>query len=274
MISASGLPMGRPGQMFMHDLEADQHPAFRRTDHRPWPLPDGRWTWRQSWRDLLFAHWPIPAAQLRPLVPAGLAIQEYEGTSWVGVVPFRMVGVMRRPLPDLPGISNFPEINVRLYVEAEGKPGVWFLSLDATNRAAVAAARRWFHLPYYRASIDVNLEGEAVHYRSVRAERRRGSGEGVFAADYEPVSEVYAAAVGTLEHFLTERYCLYAEAPDGKLWRTEVHHWPGPLQRAEARLHANTMLRPHGIAVDETNPALVHFARRIDVVIWPPQPVV
>src|SRR5690554_1769026 len=113
------------------------HPALTQTDHRPWPLPAHRWTWRQTWCDLLFAHWPIDAKKLRPLVPEALTIQEYDGTSWIGVVPFRMEGVMLRPLPDLPWLSAFPELNVRLYVEYGGKPGVWFLSLDATNPLAV-----------------------------------------------------------------------------------------------------------------------------------------
>lgn len=251
--------------------DARTHPSFAATDHRPWPLPAGRWSWRQSWQDLLFAHWPIPAAALRPLVPAGLAIQEFGGTSWIGVVPFRMSGVMRRPLPDLPGISKFPELNVRLYVEAGGKPGVWFLSLDATNRLAVAAARAFFHLPYYRAAITIAPEGDRFAYRSIRSERRRGTGWGVFEGRYGPTSAVYRATPGTLEHFLTERYCLYAQGPDGGLRRTEVHHAPWPLQRAEADFHANTMLRPHGLEVEETAPAILHFARRIDVVVWSPE---
>src|SRR5439155_22775952 len=121
--------------------------------HRPWRLPGGRWAWRQSWCDLLFAHWPVPAADLRPLVPESLTVQEHGGTAWLGVVPFRMAGVMRRPLPDLPWVSAFPELNLRLYVERDGKPGVWFLSLDATNALAVWAGRRFFHLPYHRARI-------------------------------------------------------------------------------------------------------------------------
>src|SRR4051794_15783952 len=125
-------------------------PALRPLAPRPWPVPAARWTWRQSWYDLLFAHWPVPAADLRRLVPDGLRVQEFDGTSWVGVVPFRMAGVMRRSLPDLPWVSAFPELNLRLYVERDGKPGVWFLSLDAANALAVWAARRLFHLPYHR----------------------------------------------------------------------------------------------------------------------------
>src|SRR5687768_15243199 len=100
-----------------------------RQEHRPWPIPTAPWTWRQSWLDLLFAHWPVPASVLRPLIPAALELQELDGSAWIGLVPFRMAGVMRRPLPDVPGISAFPELNVRTYVELDGKPGVWFLSL-------------------------------------------------------------------------------------------------------------------------------------------------
>jgi uncharacterized protein YqjF (DUF2071 family) len=123
------------------------HPALSKVDHRPWPLPSGPWRMRQSWRDLLFAHWPVPAARLRALVPAPLEIDEHDGSSWVGVVPFRMAGVAPRPLPDLPYLSAFPELNLRLYVRLDGKAGVWFISLDAANRAAVWGARLLFHLP-------------------------------------------------------------------------------------------------------------------------------
>ena len=97
------------------------HPALRRTDHRPWPLPRRPWRWRQRWEDLLFAHWPVPASALRRFIPPALSVQELDGTSWVGLVPFRMTGVMHRPLPDLPWVSAFPELNLRLYSET-GSP--------------------------------------------------------------------------------------------------------------------------------------------------------
>lgn len=237
------------------------HPAFARTDHRPWPLPGRRWTWRQSWRDLLFLHWPVPAAALRHLVPPELAVQEFGGTSWVGVVPFRMAGVMRRPLPDVPGVSAFPELNVRLYVEADGRPGVWFLSLDATNPLAVWAARRFFHLPYVRADIAVTREGDGIHFVS----QRRGD-PARFVARYRPTGGVAPAEPGTLAHWLTERYCLYTRRPDGAILRNDVHHVPWPLQSAEAEVETNTMLDAHGLSVD--GPPVLHFARRIDVVVW------
>jgi len=169
---------------------------------------------------------------------------------------------MRRPLPDLPWISAFPELNVRLYVEHEGRPGVWFLSLDATNPLAVWAARRFFHLPYYKANISLRRFGEVVHYTA----RRKGL-EPSLKANYRPVSAPYESTQGTLEHWLTERYCLYAQSPDGAIWRNEVHHIPWPLQAAEATILENTYFASHGLSIAGP-PATLHFARRIDVVVW------
>lgn len=238
------------------------HPSLKRVKHRPWPLPTSRWVWRQSWLDLLFAHWPVDASLLQRFVPSPLRVQEFEGTSWIGLVPFRMAGVMRRPLPDLPGISAFPELNVRLYVELDGKPGVWFLSLDASNKIAVWAARRYFHLPYHHARIACDAVKDGLHCSS-----RRATGASVFEASYRPTSAPYESQRRTLEHWLTERYCLYAQAPDGSIWRNEVHHVPWPLQRAEAEITENSYFAAHGLQI-AGQPPLLHFARRIDVIVW------
>lgn len=241
------------------------HPALALTDHRPWPLPSGPWRWRQSWQDLLFAHWPVPVARLRPLLPPDLHPQTFDGTAWVGVVPFRMAGVAPRPLPDVPHFSTFPELNVRLYVERDGKPGVWFLSLDAASRTAVFVGRRFYHVPYYLAHARLSATGTEIAFHSVR----RGK-TAVFAARYAPLSPPAPARPGSLEHFLTERYCLYARAPDGAITRTDVHHEPWPLQTAVADISANTALDAADLPLDGP-PPLLHFARGVDVVVWPPQ---
>lgn len=240
------------------------HVAFSRTNHRPWPLPRGRWTWRQSWKDLLFAHWPVPAELLRPLVPEGLAVQEFGGTSWVGVVPFRMAGVMRRPLPDIPWVSAFPELNLRLYVEHDDKPGVWFLSLDASNPLAVWAARRFFHLPYHHASIRMEQGEETLDFSAQRVE---GSRSVFFRARFRPTSAVFEAEPGSLESFLTERYCLYARSPEGALYRADVHHLPWPLQKAEGEVEASELVGAHRLHLD--GKPLLHFSTGVDVVVWP-----
>ncbi len=273
--------------------DVNSHQSFEHLAHRPWPLPAGRWVARQSWRDLLFAHWPVPIEAVRPLVPAALTVQTFDGLCWLGIVPFRMADVMARGLPALPWVSAFPELNVRVYVEAEGKPGVWFLSLDATNPLAVIGARLVFHLPYYWSRMRVVDEGEAIRYwcerRLPEGEKgRKGEREKwiaddpsavggrpsavTFRAHYRPISPIYAAAPGTLEHFLTERYCLYAQAPNGVIRRTEIHHGPWPLQRAEVEITENSVSAAGGLAVSGP-PALLHFSRRIDMVLWPPERV-
>src|SRR6266508_3536850 len=123
------------------------------TAHRPWPLPQRPWIMRMQWHDLLFMHWPVNRDALRRYIPPRLEIDTFDGSAWIGVVPFRMSGVVPRLLPPVPYLSAFPELNVRTYVSAEGKPGVWFFSLDAGNPIAVEAARDVFHLPYYNAQM-------------------------------------------------------------------------------------------------------------------------
>jgi uncharacterized protein YqjF (DUF2071 family) len=242
------------------------HPSLRRVSHRPWPLPEQPWVGRQSWRDLLFAHWPVAAADLARLVPPPLRIQEFDGTSWVGVIPFRMADVMLRGIPALPWISAFPELNIRLYVEHEGKPGVWFLSLDAANRLAVWTARKFVHLPYFHARMSAMDLGDGISYASQRIGQERVD----FDAKYAPCSEPCEAATGSLEHWLTERYCLYAQSPSGQLFRTEIHHVPWPLQKANAEIARNGMLAPHDLKTGTSAP-LLHFSRRVDVVTWAPR---
>jgi uncharacterized protein YqjF (DUF2071 family) len=225
---------------------------------RPWVL-------RQRWLNLLFAHWPVPAAALRPLVPPSLTIEEFGGTSWVGIVPFKIEGLMWRGLPDLPYFSSFPEVNLRLYVTATGKPGVWFISLDADNAAAVLGARTVFRLPYWRARMSVQAVGDAVHFRSVR----RRDPQTCVDVGYHPIGPPAEAVPGTLDYFLTERYCLYTAATSGRLKRLDIHHPPWQLQRATATFARNTLAARQGIALPDREPIL-HFSRRQDVIAWWP----
>ncbi|MEP7291303.1 MAG: DUF2071 domain-containing protein, partial [Chloroflexota bacterium] len=170
------------------------------TAHRPWSLPQRPWVMAQSWQRLLFAHWRVALATLRPLIPAHLEIDTFAGEAWVGVVPFSMREVHARGTFNLPGLSAFPELNVRTYVKHEGKPGVWFFSLDADNRAAVWGARRFFHLPYFGASMTSRSEGEWVHYCSRRTDARSAHAD--FEASYRPTSPVFRAERSSLDAWL------------------------------------------------------------------------
>ena len=242
--------------------------ALEQTAHRPWPLPAGRWIMAQSWHDLLFAHWPVPLASLRPHLPSDLSIDTFEGQAWIGIVPFRMSRVRLRGTPALPGLSAFPELNVRTYVVANEKPGVWFFSLDAANPLAVAVARALFHLPYFRAGMSCEMRENGIHYRSERA--HSGAPSAVLNTDYRPAGAPFAPQRGTLEHFLTERYCLYAADGRRDILRGEIHHAPWPLQVAAAEFMTNTMAQAAGISLPLDQP-LLHFAARQDVLVWRPR---
>jgi len=220
----------------------------------------------QTWHDLLFAHWPVPRATVAALIPPPLLVDTFDATAWVGVIPFHMTGVRLRGVPGIPGVSAFPEINLRTYVTLEDKPGVFFWSLDATSALAVAGARVWFHLPYFRAAIEVGVAPAAVEYRHRR--RHRGAPDAAFEAAYHPVGDVLPFRAGSLERWLSERYCLYTVA-GRRVSRGEIHHGPWPLQLAAADLRRNTLPGAHGVTLP-TTPPLLHFSRRQDVRIWAP----
>ena len=237
--------------------------------HRPWPVPSRPWVMRQSWHDLLFAHWPITRDLLAARVPAGFEIDSFDGQAWIGVVPFVMTNVAPRGIPATAWLSRFPELNVRTYVRVGGKPGVFFFSLDAANALAVTVARRTLCLPYHRASMDVERDGSDVRYRS---RRDRAAPPAEFIAAYRPTGHAFHPQAGTLEHFLTERYCLYARNRSGRPYRLEIHHPPWSLQAAEAEITSNTMVTAAGLALLSITP-LLHFAKRQDAVAWLPSRV-
>ena len=244
------------------------------TTHRPWPLPSQPWVMRQTWHDLLFAHWPIAVETLRALVPLPLEIDTFDGVGWVGVIPFRMSHVRPRYVPALPWLSAFPELNVRTYVRGpnpgDPKPGVYFFSLDAANPLAVAGARLGFRLPYYRAAMRLQETNGTIHYSSTRT--HAGAPPAQFVARYGPTGGVYHSRDGSLEAWLTERYCLYTVDGQQRAYRAEIQHVRWPLQPASAVIETNTMAAAAGIELPAVAP-LLHFARRLDMVNWLLQPV-
>ena len=240
--------------------------ALARTAHRPWPLPARPWVLSMRWERLLFAHWRVPAEPLRRLLPVGLELDLHDGEAWLGVVPFVMTAVTPRGIPPLPRVSAFSELNLRTYVVADGRPGVWFFSLDATSRVAVRAARLTFHLPYFDAAIEVERDGTRIGYRSERT--HRGALAGSLAVRYGPAGAVAPGAVGSLEAWLTERYCLYSATRGGRLLRGEIQHGPWPLQPADAEVERCTLADRLGVKL--AGPPLLHYADELDVVAWRP----
>jgi uncharacterized protein len=238
---------------------ARQAASLEETAHRPWPLPDQPWLMGQTWEDLLFVHWRVPAATLRTLVSPHVEIDEHDGSAWLGVTPFRVAALRLRGLLPVPGISSFLELNVRTYVTDGKKPGIWFFSLDAASRLAVEAARAGYKLPYFAARMHSARIGEWIAYESARG----GTAGVAFAARYRPDGDEFLAKTGSLDEFLVERYCLYTEDA-GRLRRAEIHHRPWSLRGAEAEIELNTMA-PVELPDDEPH---VLWGGRQDVVLW------
>ncbi|HUS13897.1 MAG TPA: DUF2071 domain-containing protein [Chloroflexia bacterium] len=234
------------------------------TQHRVTPLPSRPWIMHQTWHHVLFAHWPVALDALRRVVPPALTIDTFDGQAWLGIIAFRLSGIRLRGTPEAPLVGRFTEINVRTYVTVAGKPGVLFLSLDADNPLAIALAKPWFRLAYLGARIRFGMEGETVRFTSRRTER--AAPPAAFAATYGPAGPVCEPVPGTLEHWLTERYCYYAVHRD-RAYCCDIHHPPWPLQPATATISENTMASAHGLALREDGPRL-HYARQMQAVIW------
>ena len=243
---------------------ARQAAVVEETGHRPWPLPDSDWLQAQTWENLLFAHWRVSDEELRGHVPEELPLDTFDGSAWLGITPFRLSGLRVRGLPPLPRFSSFLELNVRTYVRVEGKAGIYFFSLDAESTFAVEAAKRLYRLPYFRARMSADLAGGEVDFASERV----GGRQAALQARYRPQGEAAPPTPGSLEHFLTERYCLFTMHEDRVHW-VQIHHPPWPLQQAEAELAVNTMPPP---GIELPGEPIGHFSARQDVVLWGLEP--
>ncbi|MBC7368234.1 MAG: DUF2071 domain-containing protein [Undibacterium sp.] len=232
--------------------------------------PEGAPVMRQRWAQLLFLHWAWDAAAIQRTLPAGLTVDLHEGRAWVGLVPFFMERVRPRGCPAVPGISDFLELNVRTYVhDAQGRPGVWFYSLDANQWLAVKVARTFFHLPYEHAEMSAAIAagtGE-VDYRARRAGTER---ESRFVYRTAGDSGAKKAEVGSLEFFLVERYRLFAQdARREWLFSGRVHHEPYRIGAVEVPIWDDAMLRLAGFECGGRAPDHVCGARAVDVEVWP-----
>ncbi len=231
---------------------------------RLWVPPTGKWILRQSWKDLLFIHWPVSATSLRNHVPKGLQIDTYKGQAWVGIVLFKMERIHIKGVP-IPLFSQFPEINVRTYVTGNGKSGVFFLTLDAHHWVTFTLAKKWFHLPYKYSTIFFEKNEDVISFESIR--KHNGEIPAVFKATYYPISEIFNAKTDTLEHWLTERYCFFSTDTKSNIFCGEIQHYPWELQRAKVEIHKNTLLSSLNICKSEIKPIL-HFSSGVESLIW------
>jgi len=222
----------------------------------------------QVWEDLLFLHWPIEEALIRPLIPEGLEIDTFEDKAWIGITPFRLTGLRLMSLPPIPGFSEFNEINVRTYVLHEGKPGIWFFSLDASKVIPAMGARVFFGLPYYSAEIEF-LKAE----REFRfAMRRNLATDTHFRGQWSQGVRLRAPDTDSLAFFLIERYALFAQAAGG-LNMTRIYHHPWILEEVTKVSYESTLISSLGLPEPKSEP-LAHFSSSpLTVQVWAPEMV-
>lgn len=240
--------------------------VIEKFDHRPWPMPAGPWLQEQHWNNVLFVHWPTPHERIQPFIPEGLELETYDGSAWLGIVALRLSGVHLRNLPSVPFASEFLQLNLRTYVRAEDKPGIYLFSADVSNPLVVTAARQLFFAPCWNAEMSYSADAELNLFSSTRDDPNAPTA--TFSASYGPISPMYNAEPGTLDHWLIERYCVYTADPSGQLFRSEAHHFPWPLQRAEALIGANTLTLPQGVELGEMDPLLCHYAHGLQALMW------
>ena len=234
--------------------------------HRPLPLPPGPWLISQSWRDVLFAHWAVKPGIVRDLLPAGLEADVLEGAAWVSIVALQVTDMRVRNLPALPGAGRFAQVNVRTYVRAGGDPGVYFFSADVGSRIAAKAAGAAYRLPFKAAALKATARADGwIDFRGHRHDDKSAE----ISMRYRGAGPVLPAGPGSVDHWLTERYVMYAAGKDGGLYRGEIHHRPWLLQEGTAEIEVESMSRSAGFGLEPV-PSLLHFAAAQDVVIWPP----
>ena len=246
-----------------------------RTSFRPRPLPSGRWVLRQRWNDLLFAHWPISEARMASLLPDGLEVDTHQGMAWLGIVPFWLDRLKVRGLPALPGARRFPDLNMRTYVRDRetGTAGTYFFSIDASKLLTTTAARFLLNLPCHWA--EMHMEQRSDREFSFYSRRRFTSQPVIFQARYRsmgPSSRMAEHRLGSFEHYMSERNCLFTLNRAGRLVRSNLHSIPWPLEEAQAEIEQNDLAASIGLQLPADSPVL-HYSRRMALYIWKPQPV-
>ena len=215
-----------------------------------------------SWRSLAFLHWAVPVEALRPLVPAEMALDLFEGVAYVGIVPFAMRNVRRSWWPCLFAV-NFLQTNLRTYVVCNNRPGVYFFSLEADSRLAVFGARTNFGLPYYYARMKMTQSGSEIDYFTQRA----GSGP-IHKVRYQIGEPLGPSQPGTLEHFLLERYLLFVKRGE-QVFVGQVHHTPHPVQKAHVLDVHDELIAAAGLPVVSGPPEFAHYSPGVDVELFP-----
>jgi uncharacterized protein len=217
----------------------------------------------QKWKKLLFLHWQVPVEELRSLIPDALTIDTFEGAAYVGVVPFVMEDVRPSWWPKALAF-NFLETNVRTYVHLDGQPGVYFLSLDASSRLAVWAARVGWSLPYFFSDMHIEQDQNEIQYTA----SRRSKPHPKLSAKYRVGKEIGPSQPDTLEFFLLERYLMFVERQGG-IQVGQVYHTPYIAHEVELISVEDELVHAAGLAEQKEQPHCAHYVELVNAEIFP-----
>ncbi|MDH4379225.1 MAG: DUF2071 domain-containing protein [Vampirovibrionales bacterium] len=245
-------------------MDYSPNSLLSQTAHRSVKLPKGPWFSRQRWENLLFYNVPVDPAALALCLPKGMQPDTFKGQAWISIVPFQLCMTLRG-LPKNIWPIRFNELNVRVYVTVNGIPGVYFYSLDADDAFSVAMARGIFRLNYFNASMQVNLASNNILFTSKRT--HSGVAHSEFRAIYNPSGPVFTPTAGTLEDWLTSRWCFFCPASNGSFIWGDIHHEPWPLQAADVNILHNTLLMDHGLP-PAIGQATMYFSKQVNVLAW------
>ncbi len=234
-----------------------------RSDHLPFPMPDRPYSLVQEWKNLTFMHWEVDPEKLARYIPEGLEMDLFEGKAFIGTIPFMMTNVRPRLAFTMPGISTFPEVNIRTYVKRGEKGGVLFLTLEAQSFVTCTYAPRAYGLPYKYSKGRIEArEGEYIWETS----RKGGTHKLVGKCEWEKQED--GALPDTLEEFLFERYCLYT-VHRGKLCIAHTQHEPWKFGLGNAVLQSNSLTEEFDLGISNVlNPDLVHVSEGVYVRTW------
>tara|TARA_B100001758_G_scaffold87789_1_gene74743 strand:+ start:2911 stop:3669 length:759 start_codon:yes stop_codon:yes gene_type:complete len=238
-------------------------------DHVPFPMPNRKHALVQEWRNLTFMHWEVDKETLAKHIPEGLEIDLFEGKAYVGTIPFEMRNVRPRLLPAVPGISTFPEFNVRTYVKRDNVPGILFLTLEAQSKITCWHAPRKYGLPYRYAKCHLSFQKKQpeVHEGMYYWKSKRTSDGVSLEGKCSLKGNLRQAEKNSLEYFLFERYSLYTEHR-GKLHMAYTLHEPWTYQDAEVSISENSLTKSFDLGIDVMKPEYVHASSGVYVHTW------
>ncbi|MFC5541612.1 MAG: DUF2071 domain-containing protein [Bacilli bacterium] len=219
------------------------------------------WLMKQTWSDILFLHYPVKKEVLELHLPPNLELDTYEGTGWVTIVPYMMKASGFRGLPSIPMGAGIPGINVRTYVKAGEKPGIYFFKLAIRNRLAAIAAKSFFQLPYLYMDISLRRTGETVCFES-RAHPIP------LVCEYRVQSPASPVEKGSLGEWLLERYCFYTTGPKGKLLRGDIFHESWIIQNIDLIGMENNIFSTFRLNPQSFRP-VIHYSKQLNVHFWP-----